>query len=109
MTGAAQMLSNPLVTMALRVVLGSYVIYMGRNLYSDPGSYFVSSTRWVLKYIWVRRLLRGLACFCIWGGCFILATVIAVQIFSLHGYDLAVELPVFAVIATWLLLPKRTA
>jgi hypothetical protein len=35
--------------------------------------------------------------------------VIAVQIFSLHGSDLAVELPVFAVIATWLLLPRRAA
>jgi hypothetical protein len=108
MTGVAQMLSNPLVTMALRVALGSYVIYMGRNLYKDPGSYFVSSARWVLDYNWVRMLLRALACFCIWGGCFILATVIAVQMFSLHGNNLAVELPVFAVIAAWLLLPGNS-
>lgn len=94
--------------MALRVVLGSYVIYMGRNLYTNPGSYFASSARWVLAYTWVRILLRSLACFCIWGGCFILATVVAVQIFNMHGNDLAVELAVFATIATWLLLPNNS-
>jgi hypothetical protein len=108
MTGSEQVLSDPRVTMALRVALGSYVIYMGRNLYKDPGSYFASSARWVLGYKWVRMLLRALACFCIWGGCFILATVIAVQIFNLHGGNLAVELPVYAVIAAWLLLPGNS-
>ena len=102
-------LSNPLVGMALRVALGSYVIYMARNLYANPASYFQKSAQWVLDYGWVRQLVRGLACFCLWGGCFILATVVAVQILSLHGSALAVALVSFAAVAAWLLLPKRLA
>jgi len=49
------------------------------------------------------------ACFCLWGGCFIVATVIAVQIFGLHGDLLAVALVALAAIATWLLLPAIPA
>jgi hypothetical protein len=41
----------------------------------------------------------------VWGGCFIVATVIAVQIFGLHGDVLACVLIVIAAIATWFLLP----
>jgi hypothetical protein len=51
-------------------------------------------------------MVRGMACFCLWGGCFIVATVIAVQIFGLHGERLAVALVALAAIATWLLLPS---
>jgi hypothetical protein len=107
MSGAAELLSNPLFLLVLRVTLGSYVIYMARTLYVNPGSYFSNSARWVLDYPWVRRLLRGLACFCLWGGCFILGTVIAVQILRLHGYELLVALMAFAAVAAWLLLPKE--
>jgi hypothetical protein len=53
-----------------------------------------------------RKLIRGLACFCVWGGCFIVATAIATQIFGLHGIALAYGLVTFAAIATWFLLPK---
>jgi hypothetical protein len=109
MTGPAQVLSNPFVGLVLRVALGSYVIYMARNLYSNPASYLQKSAQWVLDYPWVRHLLRGLACFCLWGGCFILATVVAVQVVSVRGNELAVALIVLSAVAAWLLLPRNFA
>jgi len=51
-------------------------------------------------------VIRVLACFCLWGGCFIIAAAIAVQILDLHGYVLAIELMAIATMAAWLLLPK---
>jgi hypothetical protein len=109
MTGPAQVISNPLVALVLRVALGSYVIYMARNLYANPGSYLQKSAQWVLDYRWVRHLFRGLACFCLWGGCFILATVVAVQIVSVRGLELAVALVALSAVAAWLLLPRHLA
>ncbi len=109
MTGPAELLSNPFVGLVLRVALGSYVIYMARNLYSNPTIYLQKSAQWVLDYPWVRRLLRGLACFCLWGGCFILATVVAVQVVSVRGNELAVALIALSAVAAWLLLPRHLA
>ena len=54
-------------------------------------------------------IIRALACFCLWGGCFIVATAIAVQVLGLHGDLLALALVTVAAIATWLLLPKQSA
>jgi hypothetical protein len=54
-------------------------------------------------------VIRVLACFCLWGGCFIIAAAIAVQVLDLHGYVLAVLLIAIATIVAWLLLPKRPA
>jgi hypothetical protein len=50
--------------------------------------------------------VRALAAFCLWGGCFILATVIAVQFFHLHGDITAVALVTVAAGMARLLLPK---
>jgi hypothetical protein len=105
----AQLLSNPIAAVGLRVVLGGYVIYMARKFYADPLGYFRKSARGMLDYPWLSQIVRGLACFCLWGGCFILATVVSVQIFGLHGEVLACALIVFAAIATWLLLPVQPA
>ena len=105
----AQLLSNPIAAVGLRMVLGSYVIYMARKFYADPLGYFRKSARRMLDYPWLEQIVRGLACFCLWGGCFIVATVVAVQIFGLHGEILACALIVFAAIATWLLLPAQPA
>lgn len=107
MINFAQLLSNPIAAVALRAVLGSYVIYMARKFYADPLGYFRKSARGMPDYPWLAQIVRGLACFCLWGGCFIVATVIAVQIFGLHGDVLAFVLIVIAAIATWFLLPAR--
>ncbi len=109
MMNPAQLLSNPIAAVGLRMVLGSYVIYMARKFYADPLGYFRKSARRMLDYPWLEQIVRGLACFCLWGGCFIVATVVAVQIFGLHGEVLACALIVFAVIATWFLLPAQPA
>ena len=107
MMSPAQLLSNPIAAVALQAVFGSYVIYMARKFYADPLGYFRKSTRGMLDYPWLEQIVRGLACFCLWGGCFIVATVIAVQIFGLHGDVLACVLIVIAAITTWFLLPAR--
>ncbi|MGA3262982.1 MAG: hypothetical protein ABSC47_02935 [Terracidiphilus sp.] len=106
MIDPAQPISNPILAVGLRAVLGSYVIYMARNFYADPTGYFRKWARGMLDYPWLSLMVRGMACFCLWGGCFIVATVIAVQIFGLHGERLAVALVALAAIATWLLLPS---
>ena len=107
MIASFQPLSNPYVAMALRIALGGCLIYMARDFCANPAASFRSSARWVAEYPWVLQLVRGMACFCLWGGCFILGTVIAVQFFDLHGYGLAAALAALSAIAAWFLLPKQ--
>src|ERR1700677_2651430 len=107
MPAPAQILSNPVMALALRAALGGYVIYMARKFYADPTGYFRKSARNMLDLRFLEPIIRGLACFCLWGGCFIVATAIAVQILGLHGDVLALVLVTVAAIATWLLLPKQ--
>ena len=107
MMSPAQILSNPIAAVGLRAVLGGYVIYMSRKFYADPLGYFRKAARGMLEFEWLATVVRGLACFCLWGGCFIVATVIAVQIFGLHGDVLACVLIAIAAIATWFLLPEH--
>jgi hypothetical protein len=102
-------LSNPIVAFALRAALGSYVVYMARGFYADPFAYFRKWMPRIRESAGARKLIRGLACFCIWGGCFIVATAVATQIFGLHGLALAYALVTLAAIATWFLLPKTSA
>jgi len=105
----ALLLANPIVTFLLRLALGSYIIYMARLFYADPLSYFRKSLRSLPDLPWFPHLVRMLACFCLWGGCFIVAAAITVQIFKLHGNTLALVLIFVTVFATWLLLPGRSA
>ncbi|MGD0733041.1 MAG: hypothetical protein ABR956_17380 [Terracidiphilus sp.] len=105
MIDPAQLLSNRIVAIALRVVLGSYVIYMARKFYADPLGYFRRSARGMVDLPRLEPIVRGLACFCLWGGCFILATVVAVQLLGLHGNALVLPLIALAAFAAWLLLP----
>jgi hypothetical protein len=100
-------LSNPVIGVALRAVLGTYVIYMSRKFYADPTGYFRKSARQIVDVPWLAPLIRGLACFCLWGGCFIVATAVAVQILGLHGDVLALALVTVAAIAAWFLLPTQ--
>lgn len=107
MADPAQILSNPVMALALRTALGSYVIYMARKFYADPTGYFRKSARSIIDLRRLEPVIRGLACFCLWGGCFIVATAIAVQILGLHGDVLAMGLIAVAAIAAWLLLPRQ--
>jgi hypothetical protein len=107
MIASFQPLSNPYVATALRIALGGCLIYMARDFYANPAASFHRSARWLAEYPWVLQLVRAMACFCLWGGCFILGTVVAVQFFGLHGYGLAVALVILSAIAAWFLLPKR--
>jgi hypothetical protein len=106
MVDSAEVLSNPIVAFALRAALGSYVIYMARGFYADPFGYFRKWMPRMTEYPWMRQAIRGAACFCVWGGCFIVATAIATQIYGLHGWPLAFALVALAAIATWFLLPS---
>ena len=109
MNSVRQTLSDPIVAVALRVALGGYVIYMARKFIADPTGYFQKSARNMLDYPWLKPMVRGLACFCLWGGCFILLTAVAVQMLGLHGDALVMALALVSVaaIAAWLLLPKQ--
>ncbi|HXR38921.1 MAG TPA: hypothetical protein VN776_07505 [Terracidiphilus sp.] len=107
MIDPAQLLSNPIAAVGLRAALGAYVIYMARKFYADPTGYFRKSARQMADVPWLAPVIRGLAAFCLWGGCFIFATAIAVQVLGLHGDLLALALITVAAIATWLLLPNR--
>lgn len=107
MVDPAQVLSNPAVAVAIRTVLGGYVIFMSRRFYLDPTGYFRKSMRGLPETPWLAPVIRVLACFCLWGGCFIVATAVAVQIFGLHGDLLAVALITVAAVAAWFLLPKQ--
>ena len=110
MIDPAQIFSNPVAAVALRVALGGYVVYMSRKFYADPMGYFRKSARGLPDLPWLPPIVRGLACFCLWGGCFIVATAVSVQVFDLHGDLLAVALIALAAVAAWFLLPKpRTA
>ena len=101
-----EVLSNPVVALALRLALGGYVIFMARSFYADPFGYFRKWMPRMTEDPLTRSVIRGLAGFCIWGGCFIGATAVATQIFGLHGLPLAYALVTIAAIATWFLLPK---
>lgn len=104
---ALLLLSNPVLGVVLRAVLGVYVIYMARKFYADPTGYFRKTMRSMPDLPWLALMVRAMACFCLWGGCFIVATAFAVQIFGLHGDLLAIALVSIAAIATWLLLPNK--
>jgi hypothetical protein len=107
MMDPVQILSDPVVAVSLRVALGGYVIYMARKFYADPTGYFRKSARQMVDLRWLEPTIRALACFCLWGGCFIVATAVAVQILDLHGEVLAIALVTVAAVTTWLLLPKQ--
>ncbi len=107
MTDPVQFLANPVVGVSLRVALGGYVIYMARKFYADPTGYFRKSARQMVDLRWLEPTIRALACFCLWGGCFIVATAIAVQILDLHGDVLALALVTLAALAAWFLLPRQ--
>lgn len=106
MEGAADVLANPVVAFSVRAALGAYVIYMSRGFYADPLGYFRKWMPRMAENGWAKGAVRGLACFCLWGGCFIVAAAVATQIFGWHGWTLALVLVVLAAIAAWLLLPK---
>jgi len=108
MLDPARVLSNPIAAVGLRAALGFYLIYMARKFYADPLGYFRKSLRSIPLHPWLRPLVRCLACFCLWGGCFIVAAAVAVQIFGLHGDTLAVVLVALAALAAWLMLPRRS-
>ena len=109
MIDPAQLFSNPILAVGLRTAMGGYVIYMARKFYADPTGYFRKSARRMVDLRFLEPIIRGLACFCLWGGCFIVATAIAVQILGLHGDVLALALVTVAAIAAWLLLPRQRA
>jgi len=107
MADPSQWLSNPVVGVTLRVALGGYVIFMARRFYADPTGYFRKSLRGMVDLSWLAPIIRGLALFCLWGGCFIVATAVAVQILGQHGDLLAVALVALSALASWLLLPRQ--
>lgn len=104
-----QILSYPFAAVGLRVLLGGYIIYMARRFYADPLGYFRRSLRSLPDVPWFPLLVRVLAGFCLWGGCFIVAAAIAVQILKLHGDTLLAVLVFLTIFATWLLLPSGPA
>jgi hypothetical protein len=106
MVGGAQILFNPVVDVAVRTALGGYVIFMARKFYADPTGYFRRSAHGLPDVPWLPHVIRALALFCIWGGCFIIETAVSVQILGLHGDLLAVGLVMVALAAAWMLLPK---
>jgi hypothetical protein len=104
-TQLAALLANPIVDFTLRVALGLYVVWMARDFYRDPLSYF---RRWMPRLHempWMRPLIRSAAVFCIWGGCFIVLAAVATLILNQHGVWVAVILVGLAAIAAYLLLP----
>jgi hypothetical protein len=107
MVDPAQILSHPVAAVVLRAALGGYIIYMSRKFYADPTGYFRKSARGIVDLRWLAPIIRGLAAFCLWGGCFIVATAVAVQILSLRGDLLAPALVTVAALVAWLLLPKQ--
>ena len=103
----ATLLSIPVVAFLLRVALGSYVLYMARGFYADPFAYFRKWMPAMPEYEWMGQLIRGAACFCVWGGCFIVATAIATQILGLFGWPFAVLLVLLAATVTYFVLPEK--
>jgi hypothetical protein len=104
-----QLLSHPVVFVAIRAILGGCVILMARHFYANPADCFRNSARVIQEYPWAMQMVRGMACFCLWGGCFILGTVVAVQFFGLHGDALAVALITLSAVGAWFLLPKPSS
>jgi hypothetical protein len=104
-TNLARVLSNPVVAFALRAALGAYIVWMARGFYADPFGYFRKWMPRLQEEPWMRSAIRGTAVFCVWGGCFIVATAVATQIFDLHGWPLAALLVLLAAIAAYFLLP----
>jgi hypothetical protein len=109
MVDPTQLSSTHVMAAALQSAFGGYVGYMARRFYADPTGYFRKSARNMVDLHWLEPVIRGLACFCLWGGCFIVSTAIAVQILGLHGDVLALALVTVAAIAAWLLLPRQRA
>jgi hypothetical protein len=105
----AELLSNPILSFTLRVALGTYVVFMARGFYADPLAYFRKWMPRMPEYPWMRPVIRGAACFCIWGGCFIVATAIVTHIFSLYGLQFAILLILLSCIATYFLLPRASS
>jgi hypothetical protein len=105
----AHLLANPVVSVVLRVAFGIYIVVMARSFYADPLGYFRRSLRSLPDVHWFPQFVRVCACFCLWGGCFIVATAITLQIFQFHGNALALALVLIlvSILATWLLLPNR--
>ena len=107
LTNSADVLSNPVVAFALRAALGAYVIYMARGFYADPFGYFRKWMPRLPERVWTKRIIRGWAGFCVWGGAFILLTAVATQVLGLHGLELAISLVLLAALATYFLLPAN--
>jgi hypothetical protein len=101
-------LSSPIFALALRAALGAYIVWMARGFYAHPLGYFRKWMPRMAEQAWMRPVIRLLAAFCVWGGCFIVATAVATQIFGLHGMALAVGLILLSAVAAYLLLPKAT-
>lgn len=101
----AAVLANPIVAFTLRAALGLYVVWMARDFYADPLSYFRRWMPLLHELPWMKPMIRGLAAFCIWGGCFIVLTAVATMILNQHGVWVAVTLVLLAAIAAYLLLP----
>lgn len=102
----AAVLANPIVAFALRAALGLYVVWMARSFYADPLSYFRRWMPLLHELSWMRPVIRGLAIFCIWGGCFIVLAAVATLILNQHGIWVAIILVLLAAIAAYLLLPS---
>jgi len=107
----AELLANPYFAFALRFALGAYIVFMARGFYADPLDYF---RRWMpnlqthMQHLALAsKAIRALACFCIWGGCFIIASAIAAQLLDLHGYGYALLIVLLAATATYFLLPPQ--
>jgi len=107
MLDTAGLLANPTVAFLLRVALGSYIIYMAREFYQDPLGYFRKWMPRLPERTWMRQGVRYGACFCIWGGSFIVATAVATQILNLHGTIWAFALMALAACVTYILLPRE--
>ena len=100
-------LAHPILGAVLRVGLGAYIVYVARWFYADPVGYFRRTLRGFEEPARLSPVVRGLAAFCVWGGCFILATVVAVEVFHQHGELTAVAVIAVAAGMAWLLLPRN--
>lgn len=109
MADIAGVLSNPVLALILRAALGAYIVYMARSFYADPFGYFRKWMPAITETEIARRLIRGLACFCVWGGSFIVLAALATELLNMHGLPLAFVLVALAAIAAWFLLPRDSA
>jgi hypothetical protein len=104
-----QAFSNPALGIWLKIALAAYVVWASRKFYADPMGYFRRLARnagtELPELPQVGQLVRWLACFCIWGGCFIIASAIIAQILDIHGWGYAILLVLLAAIAAYFLLP----